>query len=793
MKSISYLLPLFILFLVIGEENLAQIKFNDPVRKSTMSTDQAMEYYLNELKKDPYLKEHFKWSLFFAQHPMYLIVDEDRGEPAVGERIPPWGAKTKEKYVERVRRNLKSLDDLPELKLNYQWSALELEDLCNSFPDIYEWMQRLYKKGSLDFLDGTYSQAHLQVLTSESNWRQFEYGLEIYEDLFNKKVDLYARQETGLHTQLPQLLRLFGYNYATLPAFVSTVEIIDGPFEFIVQEGRLEAVNGEGFVNGVALDGSSIPFYLQVGLGWENMSLEREIQQDMYSGPKIFNVFPDLDEVDKDVFEENYQLFDWVILRDALEENFKQNPARANARIYSNWSYNEGVWAEELFRTMRNTESYVLLAEQINAMAHLHDAKIEKSGEIKKLWKTILKSQHHDISWIEVTDIKRKSIDRLIEAKRKSELIMSDIASLLIEDDNNSIAVFNGLPRQRQGLIELNEGQSLGEYKFQEHEGKSYGFVDLNSGGVKSYPVTDKVTASTEGELPESIKTKFYEVELSPKGLMQQLKSPGAKELLNTKSKYGGEIRARINREWYSNRDADVTYRQGEVFDVVERKTSIKDIPLSETYFYYKHQPFIKVELEFDFSGNEVGYMFLDETKLNVYYPSAGTDVHQDIPFGYKDAKQNRPLFPVSWVECGGLVYVHRGTVKHWVKDGTIANVLAWGDNQFTNRLHWDWIEYTEYDIKLYGKQKIEYYIIPKGEYDGKKITQMVQNIISPTFTVKGKGDKSYYSVEDTDLAVTSLYTKEKKLWVRGYQLPGSTISKFKDWEIFNVLLNELK
>ena len=77
----------------------------------------------------------------------------------------------------------------------------------------------------------------------------------------------------------------------------------------------MEAVSGEEFIDAIGLDGSCIPFYLQIELGWDNMSIEREIQQDLYSSPKIFNVFPDLDEVDKEDFEEIYQLFDWVLFK----------------------------------------------------------------------------------------------------------------------------------------------------------------------------------------------------------------------------------------------------------------------------------------------------------------------------------------------------------------------------------------------------------------------------------------------------------------------------------------------
>jgi len=785
---------IFLIFTICWNGVLyGQIKSNDPVEKSSMTTEEAMEYFLNEIKKDPYVKEHFGWKLFFAQHPMYLLVDEDHGEPAVGERIPPWRAKTKEEYVERVRRNLKLLEELPELKLNYQWSALELEDMCINFPDVYKRIKHLYKKGSLDFLDGTYSQAHLQVLSSESNWRQFEYGLEIYKELFDKHVDLYARQETGLHIQLPQILKKFGYKYASIPAFIATVEVTDGPFEFIIQEGRLEAINGEEFINAVALDGSAIPFYIQIELGWDNMSLEREFQQDLYSSPKIFNVFPDLDEVDKKLFEEIDQLFDWVIFRDALEESFRKNPPRANAKVYSNFSYNEGVWAEELFRTMRTAENYALLTEQMNVMARLNGFENDRSDEIKNIWKTILKSQHHDISWIEVTDLKRKSINRLNDAIDECKVMMNDFSSALVEDDNNSIVVFNGLPRDRNSIVEMNSGESLSEYNFQEYNGKSYGFVDLLAGGYKSFKLGNNSSLSENKKLPAGITTSYHKIEFSKEGLIKQIKSKEGKALLNTVDKLGGEVRARINREWYSNREAEITYMAGRVFDVVERNTSINDIPLKETYYYYKNQPYIKVELEFDFNGNEVGYMWFDETKVNVYYPTNGEKVYHDIPFGYKIAKQNRPVFPTNWIECGGLVYVHRGTVKHWVKDGTIANVLAWGDNQFTNRLHWDWIDCTEYDIRLYGKQKIEYYIIPVGEFNGNDITQLVDEIISPVFVTKGSGEKSFYSVNDKSKAITSIYVKDGEIWIRGYQLPLMNGDKFNDWEIINTLYKELK
>lgn len=153
---------LLILILII-----VSISVNGQVRKPLTKKEipvnpgKMPDYLWEQVKKDPFIKKHLGWKLAFCQHPMYLLIDEDRGEPRVGERIPPWGAEYAADYAERVRRNLLSLDQFPGLKMNYQWSAVEFQSLVNRFPDLLEGMIKQYDKGSLDFLDGTYSQAHL--------------------------------------------------------------------------------------------------------------------------------------------------------------------------------------------------------------------------------------------------------------------------------------------------------------------------------------------------------------------------------------------------------------------------------------------------------------------------------------------------------------------------------------------------------------------------------------------------------------------------------------------------------
>ena len=146
-----------------------------------------------------------------------------------------------------------------------------------------------------------------------------------------------------------------------------------------------------------------------------------------------------------------------------------------------------------------------------------------------------------------------------------------------------------------------------------------------------------------------------------------------------------------------------------------------------------------------------------------------------------------------NWIYCGGLVYINRGTVKHWVRDGLIANVIAWGGKTFDNRIHFDfWTRESRYDLCLYGKQKIEYYLIAYGQFDGNRIVQDVNNIISPVFVTEGRGQKSFYEVADKDIAVTAVFEKDGQIWVRGYKLPSENKSRYRDFEIFNRPLSDI-
>jgi hypothetical protein len=729
---------------------------------------------------------------------MYLLIDEDRGEPIVGERTPPWGAPNAAEYVGRIRRNLESLDKLPGLRLNYDFAAVDLESIARDFPDVISTMKQMVDRGVLGFINGGYSQCHHQVLGSESNWRDLEYGLAVYEKLFGIKVKVWGHQETSLTQQLPQILSRFGYTMAAMPNFPWAMEITAGPFDLDSSQGAVNILAGDEFIEAQALDGTALPVYLNPRGRGRMESLENvdlAVCKDMYGPPPIWMSMPDMDEVAQETYDAVTALAEIVLLEKALAERIKAAPPRAKARIFSYYSYNEGVWAEELWRKNREAEESALLAEAVQAMARRAGSKIDRNGDIRNIWHTIIKYHNHDVSWIEVTDMRRKAINLWSDGIAKSRQIVEDIGKDLAKPDNESIAVFNGLPAPRKTVLEI-RGEDIpgGGPQFQEFEGRSFGVRDLPAGGFKSFPIAKTPRApSKEVAMPGKISTANYGVTLSGNGLIEQITTAGRKDLLTCDKYLGGEMRALINDEWADNRTATCKFYEGDRCYILTRSASLGNIPILERYFFFRDVNLIKAELEFDFNGNEVGYYWIDETKLNVYYPTRGSDVHYDVAFGHVTGRERRPLFAINWLYCGGLAYLNRGTVKHWVRDGVIANVLAWGSRNFNNRSGAGaWRGAYTYDIRLYGKQKVEYMLIPHGDFDGNRIVHDVNALMAPVFLMKGTGERSFYEVKDHDLAVTAVYEKDDKVWARGYRLPSKRKSKYRDWEIFDAPISDL-
>ncbi len=215
------------------------------------------------------------------------------------------------------------------------------------------------------------------------------------------------------------------------------------------------------------------------------------------------------------------------------------------------------MWGEELLRANRAAELAAVMAEGVQAMGRQAGSSLDRTEELGKIWRTIIKYQCHDVMWIETTDLRRKGINHDNEGAAKTHTIMGEIAGTLMGSDGNSLAIFNGLPTARRALIEI-EGKEVpgGGPAFQAFEGKALGVRELPPGGFRSFPLLGGAAPSKEIALPSKITTAHYTVELA-NGLIKQITTEDGKDLLKTGNYLGGELRAMIHDQWVDNRSAD--------------------------------------------------------------------------------------------------------------------------------------------------------------------------------------------------------------------------------------------
>ena len=93
----------------------------------------------------------------------------------------------------------------------YFISALEKED-----PHYLANVIKTLQTGKLELIGGTFGQAESQIFGWESALRQFSFGQMITKKYLGKTIDTYLVEEQSFYTQLPQILKLAGFKYASL-------------------------------------------------------------------------------------------------------------------------------------------------------------------------------------------------------------------------------------------------------------------------------------------------------------------------------------------------------------------------------------------------------------------------------------------------------------------------------------------------------------------------------------------------------------------------------------------------
>ncbi|TFH55362.1 MAG: hypothetical protein E4G90_11895, partial [Gemmatimonadales bacterium] len=364
-------------------------------------------------------------------------------------------------------------------------------------------MKDLLAQGRTALYNGTYSQPHLQTLGSESNYRQFEYGMKVYRELLGHPPVVYAHQEASVHDQVPQLLCQHGITYAVIPGFSSTIEWLGGGSVAIRWGEGPTFTQGSEFVHWVGLDGTEVPLYLSVPN--RPTTVENAVAVERISGflgmPPLMVQVPDLIEVN-DEFLEAVKDVDLVLLGEALDARMIASPPSGRVRFHSNWSYIEGIQAESLSRANAHAERALLQREALSVIslghANARPGQLDQSV-MDERWKLLLACQHHDVYCFCGPEIKAKAVGWLTELAAEVDAEILRISAEILEvsaepsggepstgegeNHGATIALFSGIACGAQSPVEVQVNAPFGTLAGPDGTLVPFDLVSLGDGG----------------------------------------------------------------------------------------------------------------------------------------------------------------------------------------------------------------------------------------------------------------------------------------------------------------------
>ncbi|MBN1918499.1 MAG: hypothetical protein JW889_11370 [Verrucomicrobia bacterium] len=684
-----------------------------------------------------------RWELALCQHPMLLLIKEDT---LCAERDASWGGDF-DHHMARLERNLASLDRYPDLCVCFDFAAVELELVAEHRPDLIATMRDMLRVRRITLVNGTWSQPHVQCLGHESVYRQFELGLATIKRLLGAKVRTFASQEPVLTEQMPQLLDALGYETATLTHFAWTLTFRT-PHPLLGYRGRLYFYDAEPFTTWRALDGTGIPFYLaDVGGplhgGISDDGVFWEYQKDKLRAPAVRINYPDMIAPDDAWIEAQTRNGRFVLLDDALRDLLKQRPPRSEAAITPSFStYGEGTGGSRL--SILNREAETALRQARAAEVFRAVAGGRRAGSFADELRTLLTCQHHDAYWPGGPELRAKSIARLealvpkLRERMRAALVPHEAAS----EVPGRIVVFNSLPRKRRDVARTRiEGERPAPVSVLDEKGRvqptqvvptpdgwevwlTAAFGGLGTRSFRTQPEAREPKAQPVRKAWK-FANKHYSAVIQPNLTLTSLRASDARESLAGPERPANEIRGMTGAgEWVSTAELapkETRLVRGPVADVAWVHFELPQAGLTLMGAFFHDLPWAEFTARFEFSKASYGDYWKDESKLHIRWPLAFDGaVRYEVPFGQVESSApERPAQVIGWLDISsqqaGVTYLQSGMLKHWVSDGTLCNLLAWG----TRTNHWNSrcygaMEYAkQFDLTLNGAHIYRWAVMP--------------------------------------------------------------------------------
>jgi len=290
----------------------------------------------------------------------------------------------------------------PANRVCHEFDAYFLESLDAEDPDYLAAIRDLLDRGLMELPGGTFGQAESQVFGYESALRQLTFGQTAYRRYLGRGVDTFLVEEQNFFPQLPQLLKLAGFKYASIQ-FQNSGTPPASPHDLILWE---------------AFDGTAIPTIpnhpgmLSCARQW--LSYDNVIAQ--LAGRKAALIFqwmelwpPGLDwgasimPYQEAIHEAEGHGFRQMTLTEYIQWALArcETPRVRIPMDQSNYNNNffQGGWGYENEQTARGAnkcESLLLALETLCAGGRAQRIAKRAGNRLRELWARLLVSQNHD-------------------------------------------------------------------------------------------------------------------------------------------------------------------------------------------------------------------------------------------------------------------------------------------------------------------------------------------------------------------------------------------------------------
>lgn len=121
-----------------------------------------------------------------------------------------------ESCVLSVTDAMELADRPPHAKTCLNLDARAYEFMAEKFPEVTQRLKQYLAAGKLELIGGTYGQPMGTTISGESNIRQIVVGREVIRKTLGYPLVTFLEEEEFTHPQIPQLVKLAGFRYASL-------------------------------------------------------------------------------------------------------------------------------------------------------------------------------------------------------------------------------------------------------------------------------------------------------------------------------------------------------------------------------------------------------------------------------------------------------------------------------------------------------------------------------------------------------------------------------------------------